>query len=248
MLIWEFPSEFLRCFNEVIVCTYLFQGSTFYAYLTAEGFTIDMKAIHRGKVLDWTEGSDETETKEMLRSLITVYDGPMNAIGREGAKSHPLSSSWFNKATPDDLKRLRRSTENFFARVAKTASKHSAWTTFSKVRSPLAGKGYARGWIANNAKATNEFIEKQSMAYLCNWFHHPVIRNYFEDRGIKVNEEAHALSAMIQWVWRSQIRRGDPVTLFIPSERMRELLKQWLSTSSAAELIRATEREQRRAA
>jgi hypothetical protein len=29
---------------------------------------------------------------------------------------------------------------------------------------------------------------------------------------------------------------------------MRELLKQWLSTSSAAELIRATEREQRRAA
>jgi hypothetical protein len=83
---------------------------------------------------------------------------------------------------------------------------------------------------------------------ICNWFYHPVIRNYFEDRGIGVNEEVHALSAMIQWIWRSQVRRGDPVTLFIPSERMRSLLQQWLSTSSAAELIRATEHEQQRAA
>ncbi len=172
----------------------------------------------------------------------------MNAIGREGVKCHPLSSSWFNKLAPQDPKRLRQSTENFFSRIAKTASKYNGWTTFSKVRTPLSGKGYARGWIPNNAKATNEFIEKQSMAYLCNWFYHPVIKGYFQDRGIRVNEEAHALSAMIQWIWRSQIRRSDPITLFIPSERMRGLLKQWLSTSSAAELIRATEQEQRRAA
>jgi hypothetical protein len=86
------------------------------------------------------------------------------------------------------------------------------------------------------------------MAYLCNWFYHPVIKGYFQDRGIRVNEEAYALSSMIQWIWRSQIRRGDPITLFVPSERMRGLLKQWLSTSSAAELIRATEHEQRQAA
>jgi hypothetical protein len=248
MLLWEFPSEFLRCFSEVVVCTYLFQGSTFYAYLMAEGFTIDMKTIHRGTVLNWAEASDEAEIKERLRSLISIYEGSMNEIGREAVKSHPLSSTWCKKAEPRDLQRLRRSTENFFSRVAGTASKQNGWTTFSKVRSPLSGKGYARGWIPNNAKATNEYIEKQSMAYLCNWFYHPVIKGYFQERGITVNEEAHALSAMIQWVWRSQIRRGDPVTLFIPSERMRSLLKQWLSTSSASELIKATEQEQRRAA
>jgi hypothetical protein len=226
----------------------LFQGSTFYAYLMAEGFTIDMKTIRKGKVLDWAEASDETETKVKLRSLISIYEGSMNDVGREAVKSHPLSASWCKKATAKDHQRLRQSTENFFCRIANTASKHNGWTTFAKVRSPLSGKGYARGWIPNNAKATNDFIEKRSMAYLCNWFYHPVIRNYFEERRIRVNEEVHALSAMIQWIWRSQIGRGDPITLFIPSERMRGLLKQWLSTSSAAELIRATEQEQRRAA
>ena len=42
------------------------------------------------------------------------------------------------------------------------------------------------------------------MAYLCNWFYHPVIKGYFQERGIKVNDEAYALSSMIQWIWRSQ--------------------------------------------
>ena len=44
----------------------------------AEGFTIDMKTILDGAVLNWAEASDETKTKEGLRSLITVYDRTMN--------------------------------------------------------------------------------------------------------------------------------------------------------------------------
>ena len=34
---------------------------------------------------------------------------------------------------------------------------------------------------------------------------------------------------MIQWIFRSQIRQYKPINIYIPSERMRELLIDWLN-------------------
>ena len=33
---------------------------------------------------------------------------------------------------------------------------------------------------------------------------------------------------MIQWIWRSAIRDGKEVWVYVPSRRMRDLLRQWL--------------------
>ena len=229
MLLWEFPSEFLTCFKQVLVCTYLFKGSLFYAYLRAEGFTIHMQTIRNGSLCEWDNGIADEETRSKLRSLITIYEGDMNRVGDAKELSNPLSSTWYNKARQDQIKRLRSSTETFFARVSKSPSKLNGWTAFSKVKSGLNGRGYTKGWIPNNAKATNEYADKQAMAYLCNWFYHPVIKGYFYERGIEVDEDLYALSAMIQWIWRSRIRREEPIHVFIPSERMRSLLRAWLN-------------------
>lgn len=34
---------------------------------------------------------------------------------------------------------------------------------------------------------------------------------------------------MVQFIWRSRIREGKEISLYIPSKRMRELLKEWLN-------------------
>ena len=41
-------------------------------------------------------------------------------------------------------------------------------------------------------------------------------------------KDAYALTELIQWVWRSRVRDGHPITLYLPSPRMRKLLKDWL--------------------
>jgi hypothetical protein len=51
---------------------------------------------------------------------------------------------------------------------------------------------------------------------------------FFKKKNIEVNQDDWALSELIQWVWRSAIRNGKPITLFIPSGRMRTLFKNWL--------------------
>ena len=40
-------------------------------------------------------------------------------------------------------------------------------------------------------------------------------------------DDIYALSEMLQWIWRSRIRNGLSITVYIPSIRMRELLGEW---------------------
>ncbi|NBJ12568.1 hypothetical protein [Microvirga arsenatis] len=238
-LIWEFPIEFLKCFDQVYVLTYMFHGSPMSAYLRAESVDFDMKTLVDGKLVSWAENSDETETKQKLKELITVYNGSANQLGQPKGRENPLSSSWFDKRKSEDLAKLKAATENWFKKHARTPANDNAWTTFKKAGKALKGTRYSKKecWIPNNAKATNDFRHKKSLAYLCNVFYHPMIKGYFEDRGITVNEELYALSEMIQWIWRSQIRDWKPITVFIPSARMRGLFLEWLDSSSVAEMI-----------
>lgn len=52
---------------------------------------------------------------------------------------------------------------------------------------------------------------------------------YLENDNFKFNEDDYALSALLQWVWRSAIRNGKKVTIYIPAPRMRQLLTDWLN-------------------
>jgi hypothetical protein len=239
-LIWEFPTDFLLCFDQTYVLTYMFHGSPMSAYLRAEGLDFEIKTLSDGQLVSWVEHSDETEKKELLRKLITVYDGPANACGKPKAKENPFSSRWYDKLikhSPERFAEIRATIEHWFKKGAQTQASDNAWTAFSKVKARLKGARYAKGWIPNNAKATNDYRHKKSLAYLCNVFHIPLIKGYFVDRGITVYEDLYALSEMIQWIWRSQIRDDQPINVFIPSKRMRDLFIQWLNSRSVIDLI-----------
>lgn len=44
-----------------------------------------------------------------------------------------------------------------------------------------------------------------------------------------MNEDVFALSEMVQWIWRSAIREGNPINIYVPSARMRDLLTRWMN-------------------
>ncbi len=58
----------------------------------------------------------------------------------------------------------------------------------------------------------------------------PYEKKFFTSKGVKVKENMYALSELIQWIWRSRIRDGQPINLYIPSKRMRTLLKDYLES------------------
>ena len=94
-------------------------------------------------------------------------------------------------------------------------------------------------FVPCNARATNDYKDRWALAYCVNMFFNPMMRGFFEDyctestnsrNGmVKPNDDLFAVSCMIQWIFRSRIREGLPIYIYIPNKRMRELLISWLN-------------------
>ena len=65
---------------------------------------------------------------------------------------------------------------------------------------------------------------------MINFYNNRNINNFIDKLAtpilFKVN--MFSLSALIQWMFRSAIRDGKPIKIYIPSFRMRKLLNSWL--------------------
>jgi hypothetical protein len=243
-MLWEFPVEFLKVFSEVYILTYLFQGTAMANYLRADNAEINMLTVQGSASNDLDpilipyELLNEKAIKDIIRPLLNIYEGSSNDIGNSKPKMNPLSSSWYKRAKVDELEAIKCGLHNFFNNQIKSKTEDNAWTTFKDHKNKISGKGYSKGFLPNNLRATNDYIEKKTAAYTCNTFYHPTIKNYFADRGVTVYEDIYALSEMLQFLWRFQIRRNDPVNLYIPSERMRGLFKVWLKADTGEELFK----------
>ena len=48
-----------------------------------------------------------------------------------------------------------------------------------------------------------------------------------ESKDSEIDQDRYAISVLIQFVFRSAVRKGEPIKLYLPSLRMRELLERW---------------------
>ena len=84
-------------------------------------------------------------------------------------------------------------------------------------------------WLYCGTKATNEYDYKDTLIYGVNRYCVPAVSGYLRDYGFPVKEDEYALSEMIQWIWRSAIRKPEgKIRLAILPERMRNIFNHWL--------------------
>jgi hypothetical protein len=257
LLIVETPAEFLRCFDEVWVATYMFDGAPMRAYLEASYFPIKMLTVakdHRGCHQVVPFGSPEAVASEMvvkeeLRRLVTVYTGRRNMVGVNSTKGSPLTATWYNskaKTDPQAIVSLGNSIAEFLKENAP--AERVLWTTFKGHEERMRVKGLktdcnedgeACGFLAYNTRATNAYRNVEAMAYPMNVYQHGDVRSYFDERDIPTSEDLYAISTLVQWLWRSRIRKEprESVTVYLPSERMRGLFLEWLHTNSTKAFV-----------
>lgn len=46
---------------------------------------------------------------------------------------------------------------------------------------------------------------------------HPDIKQFVKHYPIEFDDDLCALSTLLQWIWRSQIRVGKPINIYIPN-------------------------------
>lgn len=228
-LIWAFPPQIFNAFSDVFVMTYLFKGQIQRYYFDLYGFHYEFYSV--AKVGDRYELQDYDKTKENraeLMKLVDVYEGNLNDISD---RDNALSATFLRNLTAEKEDEIRKNIYNYFRNIAKAKGKEILWTTLKgehdTVRKALSGRGYSRSFLQCNARATNSYQDRWALAYVFNRYMNPIERAFFEDNGVKVDQDALAVSDLLQWVYRSRIRVGGDVMLYLPSSRMRELLEAW---------------------
>ena len=255
LFVWEFPPDVFTAMESIIVLTYQMEGSFLHPYMQIHGMNYEKASVigSYDTQFEICPYKVNMEKRQKWKQLITLYDdkkeldfGRLSATWfKECVKDHSNSK---------EATKLRRGLHRFFNSVgAKPCD--VMWTAPKDCRSNIAPKGFKlireltdeeksgrnqaqlneyidtnglRCWIASTSRATNNYSNRHVMAYMLNLNPNPEIVKYFGKQGAPLSRDAFALSGLIQWVWRSAIRKEEPVTLWLPSPRMKNLFTEWL--------------------
>ena len=230
VLIWLFPVEVFKAFEKVFIMTYMFDVQvqryyydffkTEYSYIYITGNDIDSYRF--------SETPDDSYVYPDFSKLIhIVEDDKLNSIGD---KEHYLSVGWYERNTHTPImKKVKDNLYNFKRHISETDSRKFMWGTFKKYENEVVCKGAAKRFVPINARATNDYRKCTAVAYLVNRYFNPIVKGFFTDNNVRVDEDGYALSEMLQYIWRSAIREGNGICIYVPSCRMRRLLKEWIS-------------------
>lgn len=238
IVLWLMPVQSFNAFNEVFILTYLFKGQIQRYYYDFFQLPYDYLYV-KGDTLEEYEFTTEEQSQRIkydYRSLIHICDN--KKLNQIGDLKTDLSKNWFQRNRDNNvvIPQLQKNIFNFFHNIQKSSVNNNIWTTFKDYQRQLSGKGYAKGFLPSNSRATNAYKDRTCVAYCLNKYINSVVKTFFDSKGIQTDEDTYAVSEMLQFIWRSAIREGNEIWLYIPSSRMRQLLKDWIEANPVNEV------------
>lgn len=251
IMFWTMNTRAFEAFEEVFILTYLFDAQAQCHYYKMKDIKFNKQSVARvNDRYELIEYNPTIEQRKELYDLLNVYKNYQNgkSVSRlnsnfdsrekltERQQRGRLSTTWFSNASNEDLNQLKNNLINYFRNIVPTDNDNLYWTTVKDVAPKLKNpkcklnKNNDRNkdnFLAFNARATNDYGHCTSMAFVYNRFINPLERNFFASYNVQVDENLLAVSDLIQFIFRGCIRNGEPMNCYIPSERMRELLKDW---------------------
>lgn len=224
---WTFPLEVLGSFKEVYILTYMFKYSELKYFFDI--YNVDYEyigvSIDSGSYKFDKENPYVPEYVSEIASKIHICDNiKLNKIGE---REYSVTKSWYQK----DNKRSKKVGDamyNYFHNVNRRSSSKVLWSTYKSEEKKVKPHGYAKRSTPFNLKATNDYRLSDTLVYAVNIYPNPEKVSFFKQYGIKYDSDGYALSTMVQWVWRSAIRDGYDIYIYIMSSRMRMLFKNWI--------------------
>lgn len=234
---WNFPQQIFSLFNETYILTYMFESQIMAYYLKYHGikyqkYSLDSKTHTLTKytprridknlfdIIGDKDNRKDNRTRDKERKYNNIGNGKTD-----------LCKSWFAKKT-GSIKNvkllnnvLRAVRKNYF----KCDTDDLIWTAYKNKINDIKFEGFKSTFLSCSARATNQYQNRHFIMYGVNLFLNPMLKKYFNQRGIEADEDNWALSMLIQFVFRSAIRKGEKVRMYIPSKRMRDLFLDYIA-------------------
>ena len=233
VMMWLFPVEVFNSFREIYILTYMFKSQIQCYYYDFYSLPYDFLYVKGDSVENYrfTENQEEQliVSKDYKNLIHILNNERMNQLGD---RHFDLSKQWYQRNKDGAINQVKKNLYNYFANIRKAKSGDIIWTTFKDYKNNITGKGYSRGFIPLNTRASNKYRDRTSIAYPVNRFINTGVKNFFTNRNVNVEEDGYALSEMLQFIWRSAIRDDKEIWVYIPSIRMRTLLQNWIDENS----------------
>lgn len=228
----------LNVFESVTMMTYMFKDSEMDYWCRMKNIEVDHLELTRETGLRPHSGRYSGKKFEPLVEILesnSDYGETHNHFSASSSR-RLLTDSNRNKEHISDVQRdLKRLFKNRTRSIMVTVDDFM-FTCLSECKHIWAGKDLPAKfigkdtWVPYSERGVNGYGHKHNLAYLYNIYVNPTISHTVNTHSdLKYNEEAHALSVMLQWIWRSAIRNNEKIRIYIPSKRMRQLLVDWLA-------------------
>lgn len=258
IFLWQFPPDVFSLCEHTYIMTYNFDGTIMSAYFNIHNLIYEKKQVIKTNTeYILTEHTGKIDCKYNLSELITICeDKKLNNIGNKRT-ALSVNWFKVNKDN-ENMQILKNNITNYLQNKISCNSSSVMWTTFSdyeklieyrgrKFTRQLTGderrryqKKKAQGskiedellqlkcFISCSTRATNMYCNRSVLVYALNYYPNTVILQHIRNKNINFDIDQYALNGVIQWIWRSRIRNGEPISIYIPSSRMRSLFKGWL--------------------
>ena len=162
---WALPQELLTSFDEVFVLTYLFTGQAlcYFMKIYKIPYTYIGVSLKDG-VYRFSDNTDYVpEYTKHIKDFIHIVESPK--LNRIGDPPHALSMNWYQrrKAGEDgELKVIKDHIFNCYNNIWRGCkADERMWGTYKSACNKVKGRGYTKGYVVFNERATNSYINKR---------------------------------------------------------------------------------------
>ena len=245
MLVTQMPVELFTRAKRVIIMTYMFKGNVLDNFLKLKKvevvpFTevqptqidkkeirglIDLKPLDRKllKLSMSVYGYDKMDKKGF--DLISNY---IRSTGLSvGAKAKDTMYTCPKDVSPVEMKSGKRVAPRGFLTYKTDLLDDDGNVLLDTKGKPKTQDNFC--WLHSGCRATNKYSYKWYLAHCYDRHPNLSVETYLYEYGSPIDKNVFALSEMLQWIWRSRIRNGEPIVLAIPNMRMHNLFLDWLN-------------------
>lgn len=220
---WMFPKDILIAFKEIYLLTYMFNGQIQKYYFDFFELEYDYMYV---KNMNFTEEEQDYDIDKYKKLIHVCEKDKYNDIGEARTA---FSHNWLNKKPRKECDVIKNNCWNFFRTFARANNNELIWTTYKDKKDKCKRFGYSSGYVSSNIRATNKYRHCFAAAYLLNKYFNPIIRNFLKYNNIEYDEDLYALSELIQFLFRTRLRDGEEIYVYVPSKRIRTLLLKWMN-------------------
>ena len=245
MLVTQMPVELFTRAKRVIIMTYMFKGNVLDNFLK----------LKKVEVIPFTDVSPTIIDKQSIRDLIDLK--PLDrkllklgmsvyAYGKMDKKGFDLISNYIRSTglsvgakakdtmytCPKDISPVEMKSGKRVAPRGFLTYKTDMVDEYGNILLDTKGKPKTEDnfcWLHSGCRATNKYSYKWYLAHCYDRHPNLSVETYLYEYGSPIDKNVFALSEMLQWIWRSRIRNGEPIVLAIPNMRMHNLFLDWLN-------------------